>query len=522
MSQGPTILVKKSDGTTVKMTMAEFKVYKESKKEVVSEEKKVDELSSRALERDLVLNSLKQDKQQPKQKKKEKKPKRYEKTGMIVSSPHELMEKEENLPAVIKTPKKIVIPQDLPIEDLIKNRKYPVASTKVENEDAIENEEVEKIANLIEEEILEKKPEPELTKMEKKQVPEVEEKTEEVLESVPTEIVEPDLKEDSVVAEKVIQAKEKKAEPELDVKKWRDTDYKSPLDEDLGTEFEKATENNQELQVNNIIASLSFNVASDLQGRLRTLILSRLKDVRTDEQLKEYAQKKSLDGGLGLDDNQAKELIKLTSNAKKSEAGTSIIQSAEESFLESVGASGTKKPSKTDDVVSQIIEKENARTSGLEKLDIAQMVSQKEPEKTTVQAPVITKISSIKTGQRSDYAHKTPMHDVKMPAGEVRMGPIDEIRTFKAEDFHRLDKDIEKAVEKFMDKIQSLKNESFLLYLDAVKAWQTSPFYKNHQEVLLVAVNNSQKIEDVLNSGKYQISLEDFFAVNKISKKVKF
>ncbi|PJA89763.1 MAG: hypothetical protein CO137_02530, partial [Candidatus Magasanikbacteria bacterium CG_4_9_14_3_um_filter_32_9] len=62
----------------------------------------------------------------------------------------------------------------------------------------------------------------------------------------------------------------------------------------------------------------------------------------------------------------------------------------------------------------------------------------------------------------------------------------------------------------------------FLLYLDAVKAWQTSPFYKNHQEVLLVAVNNSQKIEDVLNSGKYQISLEDFFAVNKISKKVKF
>ncbi len=517
MSQGPTILVKKSDGTTVKMTMAEFKIYKESKKEVVLEEKKVDELSFRAPERDLVLNSLKQDKQQPKQKKEEKKPKRYEKTGLIVSPPHELMKKEKNLLAVIETSKKIVIPQDLPIEDLIKNRKYPDL-TKVEDEDAIEDEEAEKIADLIEEEIEEKEPEPE---------PEPEpEKIEEVDKSilVPTKVPkqETKLKEIKDIEAKIIEAKGKKEVSELDSKKWRDTDYKSPLDEDLGTEFEKATENNQELQVNNIIASLSFNVASDLQGRLRTLILSRLKDVRTDEQLTEYAQKKSLDGGLGLDDNQAKELIKLTSNAKKSEAGTSIIQSAEESFLESVGASGTKKPSKTDDVVSQIIEKENARTAGLEKLDIAQMISQKEPEKTVVQTPVITKISSIKTGQRSDFAHKTPMHDIKMPAGETRMGPIDEIRTFKAEDFHRLDKDREKAIEKFLDKVQSLKNESFLFYLDAVKAWQTSPFYKNYQEVLLTAINNNQKIEDVLNSGKYQISLEDFFAVNKISKKVKF
>jgi len=40
MSLGPTILVKKSDGTTVKMTMSEFKVYKESKREVKPEEKK--------------------------------------------------------------------------------------------------------------------------------------------------------------------------------------------------------------------------------------------------------------------------------------------------------------------------------------------------------------------------------------------------------------------------------------------------------------------------------------------------
>jgi hypothetical protein len=77
---------------------------------------------------------------------------------------------------------------------------------------------------------------------------------------------------------------------------------------------------------------------------------------------------------------------------------------------------------------------------------------------------------------------KKPMHDIAPHA--VEMGPIEEIRYFTATDLRRLATAPTEALARFKQKFINLRDESILMFFDALAAWHDSPLYHDYIDEL--------------------------------------
>lgn len=114
------------------------------------------------------------------------------------------------------------------------------------------------------------------------------------------------------------------------------------------------------------------------------------------------------------------------------------------------------------------------------------------------------------------------MHDVRPPAplAERRsLGPVDELRSFSLMDLRHLDVTPQAAGSKLTQKFETLKDESYLLYMEGVKAWRESPLYRAYQDVLRRALAARQTVSQVLGSAKEReaMKLEEWGAVVKVN-----
>lgn len=270
---------------------------------------------------------------------------------------------------------------------------------------------------------------------------------------------------------------------------WEKEDNKSLLEED--TEEIKKYQGYTVLPasktdlVEKILAELEFTIAEELLGRTRSLILSRIKDIRTDEQVLEYAMRKKEAGGLNLTTEQAEELI---ISIKKHLGLKSEIQ------------------------------KDNKVEESLEKKSLSEVVSETKsslvkPKKIIGQKPVLHDVVLPKT-EVSDSSNKI----VEMRKKSV--GPLDELRTFDLRDWRRLSNNPVKAGEELLEKFMVLKSESFLSFMQGVEAWRQSPLYSMYKDIIAVCISSQQKIKDYLfNQDKNNIlSPEEFDQLVKVNK----
>lgn len=270
---------------------------------------------------------------------------------------------------------------------------------------------------------------------------------------------------------------------------WEKEDNKSLLEED--TEEIKKYQGYTVLPasktdlVEKILAELEFTIAEELLGRTRSLILSRIKDIRTDEQVLEYAMRKKEAGGLNLTTEQAEELI---ISIKKHLGLKSEIQ------------------------------KDNKVEESLEKKSLSEVVSETKsslvkPKKIIGQKPVLHDVVLPKT-EVSDSSNKI----VEMRKKSV--GPLDELRTFDLRDWRRLSSNPVKAGEELLEKFMVLKSESFLSFMQGVEAWRQSPLYSMYKDIIAVCISSQQKIKDYLfNQDKNNIlSPEEFDQLVKVNK----
>lgn len=108
------------------------------------------------------------------------------------------------------------------------------------------------------------------------------------------------------------------------------------------------------------------------------------------------------------------------------------------------------------------------------------------------------------------------MHDVvRAPAvPQSSVGPVDELRQFTLADWRRLAPSAQAAGAKLEQKFKTLKDESFMLYLDGREAWQESPLYNQYLNVVVEALRQRQSVAQILSSGGGEgFNLEEFKAV---------
>lgn len=124
---------------------------------------------------------------------------------------------------------------------------------------------------------------------------------------------------------------------------------------------------------------------------------------------------------------------------------------------------------------------------------------------------------------KNDFKIDKKIQDIEAPEFDTRkrtMGPVEEILVFSLEDYNRLSSDSQKANEMILAKFENIKKESFLIFINFVKAWKKSPLYKLYLKTCLGAFKNKQTIKEFCSSNA-ELSYEKFLSLVDLNKKIK-
>lgn len=266
-------------------------------------------------------------------------------------------------------------------------------------------------------------------------------------------------------------------------KEWKKEDTTSPLDQKLEEkkeEFPEFPALKDEASAR-IIEKLNFSIPEDLKGRLGSLIQSWIKEVRSSDQVLEYALKPAQKGGLGLTENQANKLIQVLKNSR---GGKISKETSKKTIKEST-------PTLKDIRAKKEVQK------------IVQKPAQPQVRVNVPSGPVRT------------------MQDMLPPTVQSKtVGPVEELGLLTLIDFRRLGKDIGEQVAIILDKFKRLKEESFVQYIKAKEAWFVSPLYKRYLEILKKALNQKQPLSTTASKDPQGMIMEEIKAMVEINKKL--
>lgn len=282
--------------------------------------------------------------------------------------------------------------------------------------------------------------------------------------------------------------------------KEKPEDFRSLLEEEneiIMSQLAPKTSVSRDSDVDVVVNSISFSVPASFLGRLRTIIQLRLKDVRGANETHDLVLRSIKDGGLGLTESQANELEqKCILQMDKSEKGSARpLKNKKDSIIES--PVDLPKRYEEPSVPANITPFNSFIHDDLNKTKIENVIEE-------------FKISSLPKP-------KPVVKDIDFKP--VAMGPIDEIKFFRLVDWRRLANNPTESANRLKQKFINLKDESVLLFFDAVKAWRESPLFLEYIEFLNSSFNKKIKLE-VLESEKDKINLEEIKALIKMEKEL--
>lgn len=283
-------------------------------------------------------------------------------------------------------------------------------------------------------------------------------------------------------------------------------DFTSLLEEETSSETHTKTSYTNESLTKTIVGSLPFSVSKEVQGRLESLVLSRVKDIRNDIQVKEYALLPVAQGGLGLSSEMVDQLIQELQKGIKNKPVSAPLPSSQmrlKPVLPAQAMASTSSVKKTDaqKILSSLIAEDKIQ---------AQML---------VKAQEQGNLQKLSSATRLDTG-KVPMHDVTMP--QRSMGPVDEMQGFSLVDFRRLGNTATASAEALMNKFQVLKNDSFLLFLSGKAAWFKSPLYQMYLKILETSLKMHKPISSIVVNDNENLRVDEVEQIARVSQSLNF
>lgn len=290
-----------------------------------------------------------------------------------------------------------------------------------------------------------------------------------------------------------------------DLKKPEDKNFVSPLEpmDDLGPH--KSVSGTTDSVTEEIVNAIVFLVPENQVERLRSLVLSRVKEIRTDADIRESVAKSIETGGLGLDETKVNILMNAINHSLKKTPVVAPLPSARHMMTSGPSIAPTpitltKKPD-AQKVISSLIAEDSA-TAKI-KANLQQFGS---PQK----FPALQK---METG-------KVIMHDVVRP--QHTMGPIDELLACSLVDFRRLGGNSKASADALMNKFQMLKTESYLLFLQGRAAWYKSPLYEMYLHILEESLKQKKSVSIILGQNVSGLTMSDIEEVARVSQSLSF
>lgn len=260
--------------------------------------------------------------------------------------------------------------------------------------------------------------------------------------------------------------------------KMTTNDAKSLLEEDIPTTKGTATAVRRDNQVDAVIKKLTFLIPPAYDNRLRSAVQLRLKEVRGEKETRATVLRSIKDGGLGLTENQADEIEKacvaVGNLGARDWRKTKNIGLAKEGEILPEAFHTPPVPAKSAPFNAFVHEK-FLRKNALEKMP--------EPRDSAVASFLQSDIKKEEKFKISPVSVSRPaMKDVVAKSAPV--GPIEEIKLFTLTDFRRLAQDPAQASKRLAQKFLNLKEESVLLFWQAIDAWRQSSLFSDYVGVL--------------------------------------
>ncbi len=313
-------------------------------------------------------------------------------------------------------------------------------------------------------------------------------------------------------------------------------DFSSPLEDVVAEDVSLRTALSRIDQAEEVMKRLSFKVPQDYINRLRSIVQLRLKDVRGERETKEMVLRSIKDGGLGLTSPQAEELLSAcnkVSNVKNEGVEIKNIKDLKRSLPKSLAASLPMVES------SEIPEKYSppgvpANSTPFNSFvhdpktasGVKATILSKEEKFLPVEkaAPIAAAISSSKREQSRPQFNisstQAPRAMQDIVSTEKVMGPVEELKYVSLTDFRRLSKNPVEAAKRLGQKFVNLKEESYLLFLQALSAWRTSPLFQDYLRAVLISLQKGIPLEAVVTGNTENIQFPEIQALIEMEKEL--
>jgi len=279
---------------------------------------------------------------------------------------------------------------------------------------------------------------------------------------------------------------------------WDKEDHVSPLEDSFPGMEEGGhvgLDNHKDF-VDKVLQSSGVFFPKSLSFRVRSLITSWKKGVRDDHQFSTGAKKSVETGGLGLEEAQVQKLLQaMYQNSAKERKVTR--------------REGKSWRGKTDSVVQMskpVLSKSNSDIENFVRPN-ARYTPKFNRQMTQTRVPSGTILHDVTPFQKKEEKKTT--------------GPEEEMRNFTIVDFRRLSDDPNRSAELLIQKFDGWKQESLILFLEALNAWHDSPLYREYIDTIESSLNQNMKVrETLLRHGAEQHSLREteFLALVQLNK----
>jgi len=289
---------------------------------------------------------------------------------------------------------------------------------------------------------------------------------------------------------------------------------------------QKYANGQQELEkiVEKTITKIKKDFSKDLESRLRTIILTYLKDIRDKRETRDVLEKKVALGGMSFTPERAIKLVNFIDQLEaESKQKDDLSKKEIKPAVQKIGVSKIQKLPACADRPPKIEKKEVRKEDVEEKLlappppaiiekehifkkSIKPTIQFIKPKPVVEEKPKIqSKIKPIRPFSAVKAPIKAPSLQVKKPQiQDIKykpklVGPIDELKSLTVSDFRKLSSDPEVAVEKIQNKIDLLGEESFTKKIEGIKAWQQSPINKIYLLIGQASILKNKSIDQIIS-----------------------
>lgn len=280
--------------------------------------------------------------------------------------------------------------------------------------------------------------------------------------------------------------------------------------------------------IDEIVKKGNLTLEPGARDRLNRVIESRLREIRDLIETKEALLKSRNIGGVGLDENQAKNILKYIEEYRLQmhnghDLEAEIINSKkvmEKPVAQFVATPPKQAPEKIlpikDSVLSKILKPQTnlPHISSNQEIVAPQNIKKDDSGST----PTIVKPSF------NDWLQKSSVGDGYQP--RMVAGPLEELATLDLSYFRQLGSNPMESVAKIKHKIDLLTQDSFARRMEGIKSWRQSPVYRNYLAIGSLSVEETQGVAEVIKQKQLNnqpcLTLEEFEAVADLNQELAY